>query len=135
MNHFRILVIEDSPDERQLVDEAFAATGHDLEVASVGSAGEALAFLEPLEGQRWPHLLVTDLHLPDHSGQELIGRLRQRPAASGTAMVLLSGDVSRPQGLVDIMWYGKPDTWAGWCSWAEEMVKRHLISAAEDRTG
>jgi CheY-like chemotaxis protein len=134
MKQFRILVIEDSPDERQLIDEAFATTALDLELATVGSAGEALAFLERLDGKRWPHLLVTDLHLPDHSGFELIARLRGQPAASATAMVLLSGDVSRPPGATDIVWYAKPDTWAGWCSWAREIAKLHL-SAADGRAG
>jgi CheY-like chemotaxis protein len=134
MKKFRILVVEDSPDERLLMDEAFAATGRELDVAKVGSVGEALAFLERLEGQAWPHLLVSDLHLPDYSGQELIVRLRQQPAANATTMVLLSGDVSRPQGLVDIEWHGKPDTWAGWCSWAEKMVRSHL-PAEDGRAG
>lgn len=123
-----ILVVEDSPDERALVDEAFAATGRSLDVELVGSAGEALALLERPGTGHWPRLLVTDRNLPDLDGCELILRLRRQPASAGTRMVLLSGDVARPPAPADVIWYGKPDTWPAWRCWAAEMADHYLAS-------
>jgi PAS domain S-box-containing protein len=65
-----VLVVEDEPDARELVDRVLAEAG--CRVLSVASAEEALAALE-LER---PHLVVSDIGLPDQDGYTLIQRVR-----------------------------------------------------------
>ncbi len=68
----RILIVEDDPAIRELLADALRAEGH-TPAATADCAG---AF--ELAGRFAPDLLVTDVHLPDGSGLELLDRLRGR---------------------------------------------------------
>jgi DNA-binding response OmpR family regulator len=65
-----ILLVDDDPEVRQTLGEALRFRGYTLEMAS--SAEEALALL----ARKTFALLVTDLHMPDRSGLDLIARTR-----------------------------------------------------------
>ena len=61
----RILVIEDEPDIRQILDYNLRMAGHDVIAASQGQDG-----LKLVHDQR-PDLVLLDLMLPDISGTEV----------------------------------------------------------------
>ena len=121
-----ILVVEDNPDEAQLVCEAFAEAVPGIKITVAGSAGEALARLSGLAVDDWPRLMVTDRHLPDLNGDELIARIRRLPHAKAMALVMVSGGMSPQSGFSGLEWYDKPATWSAWRAWAEKLVVRHL---------
>jgi len=77
LNDLRVLIVEDEPDARELIAAVLTARG--AEVASVGSAGEAL---EEMERQQFD-VLVSDIGMPSMDGYALIERVRQLPAERG----------------------------------------------------
>jgi len=81
----RVLVVEDDPDSRRLLETILSRCHAEVQTASNGA--EALALL-----QRWrPDVIVSDIEMPDMDGVELIRCLRKRknlariPAAALTA--------------------------------------------------
>jgi CheY-like chemotaxis protein len=126
MSHPLILVVEDNPDEAQLVCEAFGEVAQGVSVGVAITAAEALERLAALEAGDWPRLLVTDRNLPDLNGEELIQRIRANPQAKALTLVMLSGGIEPPAGLSDVEWYEKPTTWSQWRTWASRLVTRHL---------
>jgi len=68
----RILVIEDAPDERQLLTEVLSVAGH--EVCPVSHGLEALNLLR----QTSVELAITDLLMPEMDGIETILAMRQK---------------------------------------------------------
>ncbi len=73
----KILVVDDDVDTRELIEWVLKRVG--AEVTSVGSAREAL---EALERDK-PHLLVSDLAMPQEDGYALLRKIRALPPERG----------------------------------------------------
>jgi CheY-like chemotaxis protein len=73
----RILVVDDDTDFLESVQVALENRGAAVTCAS--SAEEALAVVS----RQAPHVLVSDLGMPDEDGYSLIRRLRERAPAEG----------------------------------------------------
>jgi len=72
----KLLAIEDDPQIQRFLAAALQAHGHALEIAGSGAEGLRLATVHQ------PDVVIVDLGLPDISGLDVIGRLRewfQRP--------------------------------------------------------
>ena len=69
-----ILVVDDDPVQRRLVEEALKRIGHRPVVVDGGEAG--LAFLSSREGQDVA-LVVLDLVMPDLDGMGVLARMRE----------------------------------------------------------
>ncbi|MGH9186435.1 MAG: response regulator transcription factor [Acidimicrobiales bacterium] len=78
----RILVVDDDPVTRRLVNLALGPEGHD--VTEVGDAETAVTLLADAR----PDLLVLDVNLPGMSGFELLSRL---PPAFDVPVIVLTG--------------------------------------------
>jgi len=68
----RILVVDDEPALREMLVDALGEEG--VEIAAAGDRAEALRVAR----RKKVDLLVTDLHLPDGTGLDVIDRLRRR---------------------------------------------------------
>lgn len=66
-----ILIVEDDPPIRRLLQAALKAQGYRLNEADTGDKALRLAVQQP------PDLVVLDLGLPDIDGQEVLQRLRE----------------------------------------------------------
>jgi CheY-like chemotaxis protein len=66
----RILMIEDTPHNLELMTYLLEASGHTVIPAMTGQRGLALARLER------PDLIVLDVQLPDIDGYQVLARLR-----------------------------------------------------------
>jgi len=79
----RILVVDDDLDARDLFTRALER--YDARVTAVASAGAALTAL-----QRWkPHVLVSDIGMPEESGYVLMRKIRRlAPEHGGTIPAL-----------------------------------------------
>ncbi len=73
----KILVVDDDLDSRELIEWVLKRVG--AEVTSVGSAREAL---EAIEREK-PHLLVSDLAMPQEDGYALLRKIRALPPERG----------------------------------------------------
>jgi two-component system phosphate regulon response regulator PhoB len=80
----RILVVEDEPDLRELLQTALTSAGYESMAAGTGRDG-----LRMLREQH-PDLVVLDLMLPDMDGTDICRVLRSEPAIARTAVFIVS---------------------------------------------
>ncbi|MBI6546530.1 MAG: response regulator transcription factor, partial [Cyanobacteria bacterium NC_groundwater_1444_Ag_S-0.65um_54_12] len=80
----RILVVEDEPDVRNLLEVLLAKEGYQVLAADNGEA--ALDILD----QAHPDLVVTDVMMAKLDGLELCRRIRQQPAFAALPILLLT---------------------------------------------
>lgn len=90
-NQSTVLVVDDSPVARKLVELTLPADEYLLLFAKTGA--EALEFY----ARYHPALIITDSLMPDFSGIELCQRIRQESHASYTYIILLSGASDKAQ--------------------------------------
>jgi PAS domain S-box-containing protein len=77
LDGLRVLVVDDEPDARELLSVGLGQCGAEVTVAS--SAREALEALAEVK----PHVLVSDIGMPEEDGYELIRRVRALSAEAG----------------------------------------------------
>ena len=70
----RILVVEDTEDNRQILRDLLTAAGYELLEAVDGESGVAMA------GQHRPDLILMDIQLPMIDGYEATRRIKADPA-------------------------------------------------------
>jgi CheY-like chemotaxis protein len=73
----RVLLVEDDEDTREVL-----TLGLELHGAIVRAVGSARAALRAVE-EFTPHVILSDIGLPDEDGLSMIRRLRQLPASCG----------------------------------------------------
>jgi PAS domain S-box-containing protein len=94
----RVLVVDDDPDARELLETALHESGADVHAApSVSTALEELSSFRP-------HLLLSDIGMPEEDGYALIRRLRAREAVEGghvpaVALTAFASRAEREQAL------------------------------------
>lgn len=86
----RILVVDDSADMRDVLQEVLGRAGYDVIGASSGQ--RALALMR----DGIPDLVITDLLMPEMSGFALRAAMLRRPELARVPVVILSGYWRRP---------------------------------------
>jgi CheY-like chemotaxis protein len=79
-----ILVVDDQPENVQLMADVLATAGY----ATLGANGGAEA-LRLLEGQR-PNAILLDMLMPEMDGFELIRRIRGNPATADIPIMVIT---------------------------------------------
>jgi DNA-binding response OmpR family regulator len=83
----RVLVVEDDPSVRGLLDTLLSAEGYEVVTASDGLAGLVKA------SSTLPALILLDLMMPDLGGVRVLEELREDPRLSSTPVVVVTGKV------------------------------------------
>lgn len=83
----RVLVLEDDPNVRGLLETLLTAEGYQVEVAADGIAGLVKAAATP------PRLILLDLMMPDLGGVRVLEELHGDPALSGIPVIVVTGKV------------------------------------------
>ena len=89
MTKCKILIIDDDEDDVEILAEAFTQSGVDG-VHYVNSAIKAFMFLQDLEIEDLPKLIVTDHFLPGITGVEFIKDLKSMDAYKNICVIVLS---------------------------------------------
>jgi len=84
----RVLVVEDEPSIRELVQDGLGAKG--LEVECVGSGNEAVQRVR--DDRRCYDVVLCDLKMPGMSGEQVFEQLKTRPDGSPQPFVFMTGD-------------------------------------------
>ena len=80
----RILVVEDDPVVRELIEFKLSSAGHDVMLEPDGEAGLAKARSEK------PDVVILDWMMPKLTGLEVCEAIRADEAISGTKVLLLT---------------------------------------------
>ena len=81
-----ILVVDDEPDVREVLEDYFVAHGYGVLAAENASAAKAMAAAHPID------LALVDIHMPGEDGLSLARHLRERYAT--IAIVMLTSAVT-----------------------------------------
>jgi two-component system, cell cycle response regulator DivK len=103
----RILVVEDTADNRQILRDVLSAAGYDLLEAVDGGAGVAMAAAHK------PDLILMDIQLPVIDGYEATRRIKADPALRHIPVIAvtsyaLSGDEEKTRAAGCDAYIAKP---------------------------
>jgi len=88
-----ILLVEDSPDDADLMVEALDEGDLHVHVTVVDDGEEAVQYLHrrgPYADAVRPHLILLDLHLPRKSGHEVLEEIKQDPDLRVIPVVIMT---------------------------------------------
>lgn len=91
---FSILVVDDDPDDRVLIDEAFQQIGYESEVKKFVDGKSLLQYLEKVEPALYPSLIVLDNTLPELEATDILALLKENPAYKSIPVVIYTTGVS-----------------------------------------
>jgi CheY-like chemotaxis protein len=97
MSKAKILLIEDSPSDIQLLRLGLDRTGEDYDLEVLQDGGEALRFLKEYKARLdtlEPCVILVDLYLPKHDGIEILRALKLHADLNQIQMVILSSSAS-----------------------------------------
>ncbi len=98
LERFRILVVEDHNDSREMLEEFLTEEGFTVETAVNG-----LQAWEHLRRAPRPDLVLLDLMMPVMTGWDLMARVAEEPSLWGLRVIVVSGAGSTrplPRGIV-----------------------------------
>jgi DNA-binding response OmpR family regulator len=93
----RVLVVEDDPNVRGLLETLLHSEGYDVVTASDGLAG-----LVKLSNTK-PALMLLDLMMPDLGGVRVLEELRVDPTVADVPVIVVTGKVDAVPGLRDVL--------------------------------
>jgi len=86
----RVLLVDDSPVMRLYVSRALKMIGLEITVYEAENGRDAIG--QALRIQ--PDIIITDLNMPEMSGEELVRRVHANRQLRGTRVLVLSADRS-----------------------------------------
>jgi DNA-binding response OmpR family regulator len=92
-NNKRVLVVDDDPDVRAILDTNLTAAGYEVKQAQDGVEALLLVTAWP------PDLMVVDISMPRMDGWQLAQRVRSDPKLSAIPLVFLTGHSDDPDVL------------------------------------
>ena len=99
----RILVIDDDPDTRAMLEQILKAAGHEVFLAADGREGLERYRASPAD------LVITDIYMPKQDGLETIREFRKHfpevsiIAMSGRALAVTMLSIARDLGAVAVL--------------------------------
>jgi len=88
-----VLLVEDSPGDVRLTQEAFREANGDIHLHVVSDGVEAMAFLRresPYAQVPRPHLILLDLNLPKMDGREVLSRIKADASLKTIPTIILT---------------------------------------------
>ena len=78
-----ILIVDDEANQRLMVEQALRSLAFDCLISTAASGQEALESL----ALHLPDLIITDYHMPNMNGLDLIARVRERHSPSRIILI------------------------------------------------
>lgn len=89
-HRYRILVVEDNPNDVELLRMALEEADLDCDLTVIEDGGDALEFVRGRAAAEAPDLAILDLNLPRRDGVEVLNGMRSNPALSEVPVAVLS---------------------------------------------
>ena len=91
MEKYKILIVDDDPDERLIFTDYFTAVCEDFDMEFVSNGMLALSHLESItENWSLPQLIVLDLNMPVLNGVETLKRLKSNDRFKSIPVIIFS---------------------------------------------
>lgn len=125
-----LLIIEDNPDQGQLMKDSIGQCLPEVKIALVSSEAEALSFLDQCRTEEWnyPKLILLDLYLPERQdGWRMLEQIKAMPAAMGKIPVVLLSQSSSQHDIAEAYQRGcssyvvKPRLQADWLRYFQSL--------------
>src|SRR5262252_4292670 len=92
-----VLVVEDDPDIRDIVQDLLESEGYDVIPASHGK--QALEFLREVKDSARPALVILDMMMPLVDGRQVLEAMRREPRLASIPVLVISAVVrEKPEG-------------------------------------
>lgn len=85
----RILVVDDAPAIRRVIQRTLSRSGMDVVEADNGKLALQLAI------EHLPHAIVSDIEMAEMDGVELVRRVRAHDATKDVKIVIVSGNLAK----------------------------------------
>jgi DNA-binding response OmpR family regulator len=92
----KILVVDDEPEVRQMMEHFLTERGYEVRIAENGRLG--LAALDSFT----PDVVLLDMHMPEMDGLETLQRLASRAPSLPVIMVTVNDDVETTSRLLQL---------------------------------
>ena len=94
----RVLLVDDDPDLRDILQEILEDEGYD--VIPVGDGSQAVEYLRTTSSRvDAPALVILDLNMPIVNGWEVLDAIRARPCLQLPVIVVSASGCSKPAGV------------------------------------
>lgn len=126
IDRLRVLLLDDSPAERELAEEGAREFAPDIELLTVGTPNEADSGLLRFA----PAVVLIDLHLGKWNGLDLLPRLQ---GSIGSVILTTANDPAEAQRCLAagaLAFWIKPLRYAGF---ADLFVRIHALAAASEK--
>jgi DNA-binding response OmpR family regulator len=97
MSGTSVLVVEDDPSVRGLLQTLLSAEGYDVATASDGLAGLVKATAQH------PSLVLLDLMMPDLGGVRVLEEMREDPDLADIPVIVVTGKIDAIPGMRDLL--------------------------------
>lgn len=84
-----ILIVDDDPNFRALLEASLVDMGHEVVTAENGAAGLEMAKANP------PHIIISDIMMPEMDGVEFNTLLQMDSRTEAIPVLMLTGDVDK----------------------------------------
>lgn len=85
-----ILLAEDDPDDQELIREAFKEINTNLSLFVVEDGNSVLSYLDKVDNDHLPSLIILDYNMPDLNGAQVLRRLSESSRYDAIPKVVLS---------------------------------------------
>jgi DNA-binding response OmpR family regulator len=93
----KVLVVEDDPSVRGLLQTLLSAEGYEVATASDGLAGLVKAAASP------PALVLLDLMMPDLGGVRVLEEMRDDPELADIPVIVVTGKIDAVPSMRDLL--------------------------------
>jgi two-component system, chemotaxis family, response regulator Rcp1 len=102
---FRILLAEDNPGDVRLFREALDSLALTFELIVAEDGQKAIAILKNTEGPQALDLIVLDVNLPRHTGDEVLRQVRAEPSLASIPVIVMTSSEA-PADKAAATWLG-----------------------------
>jgi len=89
LNKLKILVVDDSADQIEIIEQQLEMSGLEFELHSEGSGERGLAYMQGLSGG-YPDIIILDISLPGINGLEVLKQLKSHASWHVIPAIVLS---------------------------------------------
>ena len=90
MKRYKIIIVEDDPDEQEIINDAFQKVGFKGSILCFDSGKYAIAHLDHLDSSTYPLLIILDYNMPGLNGKETLELLKANPFTAKIPVVIYS---------------------------------------------